>query len=25
MHIYQNVAIGHLMQAWARFALQCFS
>jgi len=25
MHIYHKVAIGHLMQAWARFALQCFS
>jgi len=25
MHIYHKVAIWHLMQAWARFALQCFS
>jgi len=24
-HIYHKVAIWHLMQAWARFALQCFS
>ena len=24
MHIYHKVAIWHLMQAWARFALQCF-
>ena len=24
MHIYYNLAIGHLMQACARFALQCF-
>ena len=25
MHIYHQVGIWHLMQAWARFALQCFS
>jgi len=25
MHIYHKVAIWHLMQAWVRFALQCFS
>jgi len=25
MHIYHKVAIWHLMQAWARFALQCLS
>jgi len=25
MHIYHKVGIWHLMQAWARFALQCFS
>jgi len=25
MHIYHKVAIGHLMLAWAKFALQCFS
>ena len=25
MHIHHKVAIWHLMQAWARFALQCFS
>ena len=25
LHIYHKVAVGHLMQAWARFALQCFS
>jgi len=25
MHIYHKLAIWHLMQAWARFALQCFS
>jgi len=25
MHIYHKVAIGHLMQAWVRFALHCFS
>ena len=25
LHIYHKVAIWHLMQAWARLALQCFS
>jgi len=25
LHIYHKVAIWHLVQAWARFALQCFS
>ena len=25
MHIYHNVAIRYLMEAWVRFALQCFS
>ena len=25
MHIYHKEAIGHLMQAWARFSLQCYS
>jgi len=25
MHVYHKLAIGHLMQAGARFALQCFS